>query len=66
MISKRNSEISCDEHKFEKAKGDFNKALEKTGFSEKIKYHKQGSVKRVQQEIISFNTPYNSHVQTNV
>ena len=66
MISKRNSEISCDEHKFEKAKGDFNKALEKTGFSEKIKYHQQGSVKRVQQEIISFNTPYNNHVQTNV
>ena len=48
MIGKRISEISCDEHQFEKAKGDYNKALEKSGFSEKIKNHKQGSVKRVQ------------------
>ena len=36
MIGKYISEISCDEHEFEKAKGDFNKALEKSGFSEKI------------------------------
>ena len=48
MIGKRISEISCDEHQFEKAKGDYNKALEKSGFSEKIKNHKQGSVKGVQ------------------
>ena len=47
MISKSISEISCDKHEFEKAKGDYNKALEKSGFSEKIKYHKQGPVKRV-------------------
>ena len=39
-ISKAISEISCDEHKFEKVKGDYNKALEKSGFSEKIKFHK--------------------------
>ena len=30
-----------------KAKGDYNKALEKSGFSENIKYYKQGPVKRV-------------------
>ena len=47
MVGKRISEISCDEHEFEKAKGDCNKALKKSGFSEKIKYHKQGPVKRV-------------------
>ena len=40
MIGKAISEISCDEHKFEKVKGDYNKALEKSGFSEKIKFHK--------------------------
>ena len=37
MIGKRISEISYDIHEFEKAKGDYNKALEKNGFSEKIK-----------------------------
>ena len=35
MIGKRISEISCDEHEFEKAKGDYNKDLEKGGFSRK-------------------------------
>ena len=45
MIGKRISEISCDKHEFEKAKEDYNKALEMSGFSEKIKYHKQDSVK---------------------
>ena len=33
MIGKCISEISCDEHEFEKTKGDYNKALEKSGFS---------------------------------
>ena len=27
------SEISCDEHEFQKAKGDYDKALEKSGVS---------------------------------
>ena len=36
MIGKRISEISCEEHEFEKAKVHYNKALEKSGFSEKI------------------------------
>ena len=67
MIGKAISEISCDEHKFEKAKGDYNKTLEKSGFSEKIKFHKQDSVKRVRlKKVISFKPPYNSHVKTNV
>ena len=67
MIGKRVSEISCDEHEFEKAKGDYNKALEKSGFSENIKYYKQGPVKRTRtRKVIWFNPPYNSHVKTNV
>ena len=67
MIGKRISEISCDEHEFEKAKEDYNKALEKSGFSEKIKYHQQGSVKRVRtRKVIWFNPPYSSHIKTNV
>ena len=48
-------------------KGEYSKALEKSGFTEKIKYHKQGSVKSVQKrKVIWFNPPYSSHVETNV
>ena len=47
IISKRIPEISCDEHEFAKAKGDYNNASEMSGFSEKIKYPKQDPVKRV-------------------
>ena len=66
MIGKCISEISCEEHEFEKAKEDYNKALEK-GFSEKINYHKQGSVKRARtRKVIWFNPPYSSHVKTNI
>ena len=36
MIGKRISEISRDEHEFEKAKGDYNKALDKSRFSGKF------------------------------
>ena len=67
MIGKRISEISYDEHEFEEEKEDYSKALEKSGFSEKIKYHQQGSVKRVpKRKFIWFNPPYSSHVKTNV
>ena len=45
----------------------YNKALEKSGFSGNIKYHKQGPLKRVQaRKVIWFNPPYSSHVKTNV
>ena len=37
MISKLISEICRDKHEFEKTTGDYNKALKKSGFSEKIK-----------------------------
>ena len=67
MIGNRISDMSCGEHEFEKAKGDYNKALEKSGFSEKIKYHKQGSVKRVRtRQVIWFNPPHSTHVKTKV
>ena len=47
MVGKRISEISSDEYEFEKAKGNYSKALERSVFSKKIKYHKEGSFKRV-------------------
>ena len=50
-----------------KRKGDYNKALEKSGFSENIKYYKQGPVKRARtRKVIWFNPPYSSHVKINV
>ena len=36
MIGKRISEISRDEHEFEKVKRDYNKALDKSRFSGKL------------------------------
>ena len=67
MIGKGISEIFCDEHEFVKTKGDYNKALEKSCFSEKTKYHKQGSVKRVQtKQVIWFNATYSSYVKANI
>ena len=67
MIGKRISEISCDKHEFEKAKEDYNKALEMSGFSEKIKYHKQNSVKCARtRKVIWFNPPYSCHAKTNI
>ena len=41
-------------------------SLEKSYFSEKVKYHKQGSVKCVQtRKVIWFTSLYSSHVKTN-
>ena len=62
MIGKRISETSCEEHKFEKAKKDYNKALGKNGFSEEIKYYKRVRTRKV----IWFNPPYSSHIKTNL
>ena len=48
-------------------KGNYNKALEKSGFSEKIKYYNNGPVKRVRtRKVIWFNPRYSSYVKTNV
>ena len=67
MIGKRISEISFEKQEFEKGKGNYNKALEKSGFSKKLTYHKQGPVKRARtRTFIWFNPPYSSHFKTNV
>ena len=54
MVGKCLSEIFCEEHEFEKARGDYDKALKKSFFSEKIKYDKQGPVKRVRTRKVMF------------
>ena len=67
MISKRISDISCDEEQFDKAKSLYDKALEKSGYSDKLKYVKTPKPKRNRKRnIIWFNPPNRSHVKTNV
>ena len=67
MIGKHISEISCDENEFEKGKVDYKKALEKSDFSENIKYHKQALVKRVWTvKVTWFSPPYISHAKANI
>ena len=67
MIGKRLSNNSCNENEFEKAKPSYEKALEKSGFTEKLKYDKGNGRKRNRKRnIIYFNPPYNASVKTNV
>ena len=67
MIEKRISEISCDKDEFDKAKHDYNKALEKSGFKEKIEFQEQPQNRsRRQRKIIWFNPPYSSNVKSNI
>ena len=67
MIEKRVSEISCDKEEFDKAKHDYNKALEKSGFKEKIEFKEQPENRsRRRRKIIWFNPPYSSNVKSNI
>ena len=67
MIGKQVSDISCDSDQFNKAAPDYNTALKKNGFNEKIKYSpskpKQRNRKR---HIIWFSPAYSVNVKTNV
>ena len=67
MIEKRISEISCDKEEFDKAKNDYNKALEKSGFSQKIEYKNEHvNRSRRRRKVVWFNPPYSSNVKSNI
>ena len=70
MISKRVSDLSYDEEEFKKHKETYNKALKDAAFTEKIKYSRQenrtGQRKNRKRNVIWFNPPFNSNVETNV
>ena len=68
MISKRLSDISSSEEVFNKAKPQYDKALEKSGFKEKTTYtpHSEKNKKNRPRKIIWFNPPYNKDVKTNI
>ena len=67
MIEKRISDISCDEQEFDNVKGEYNRALENSGFTQKIKYTKSFPKRRNRnRKVIWFNPPYNAQVETDV
>ena len=67
MIEKRISDISCDEQEFDKVKDEYNKALENSGYTHKLKYIKTAPKARSRtRKVIWFNPPYNAQVETDV
>ena len=70
MISKRVSSISSSEELFLKAKPMYDRALENSGFKEKIKYipseNEEKSRKNRPRKITWFNPPFNHSVKSNV
>jgi hypothetical protein len=67
MISRRISDISCNEEEFNKAKGDYDEALAKSGYRDKIKYEETHQRKKNRKRnILWFNPPFSANVKTNV
>ena len=66
MISERVSEISCDKEQFDKAAPDYNRALEKSGFKDKITYITTLTRRNRKRRTIWFNPPYGANVKANI
>ena len=72
MISKRISKLSSTKEIFDSEKSFFQKALEKSGYKEKIKYFDEKSSldskkkRRRCRKILWFNPPFSETVQTNI
>ena len=71
-ISRRRSDISCNQEIFDKAKPDYEKALPDSGYTEDLLYVKTpenkdlNKKKKRKRNIKWFNPPYSKNVQTNV
>ena len=67
MISRRLSDLSCNEEEFMKAKGKYEPALQNSGFSAPLAFIPSRTTHKVRnRNVIWFNPPYNSSVKTNV
>ena len=69
MINKRISELSFDEHEFNKVKHIYEKSLADSGFDYKLKYEENSNPKserRRLRNVIWFNPPFNSNVKSNI
>ena len=73
-ISRRISDISCNQEIFDQAKPDYDKALRDSRYTEELLYVKtsdnedldKSKKKKRKRNIILFNPPYSKNVQTNV
>ena len=67
MINRRISDLSCDREEFTKAKGQYEDALQSSGFKPELEFNPTRTVpKNRNRKVIWFNPPYSSCVKTNV
>ena len=67
MINRRISDISCNEHEFNKAKTAYEEALAKSGFQKSMKFEASPQPKKNRKRnIIWFNPPFIQNVKTNI
>ena len=67
MVNKRLCEISCNEEEFNKIKNNYEEALHKSGFKNKLKFQTIKPKKKIRKrKIIYFNPPYNENVNFNL
>ena len=67
MVNKRLNDISCDIEEFDKVKKDYEDALKKSGFKNKLIYKNVKKVKRKRKrKIIWLNPPFKSNDYTNI
>ena len=67
MIEKRLTELSCNEHEFNKCKGDYEKALSDSGYHHRLRYSPAPPKRRNRSRNITwFHPPYNAAVKTNI
>lgn len=67
MISRRLTDLSCNEEEFRKSKGPYESALRNSGYDPTLKYLPgRARRKNRNRKVIWFNPPYNEYVKTNV
>ena len=68
MISRRISDLSCDEQEFAEHKSAYDEALKNSGFSEKTAFQKKVTPRKRQRtrDVLWFNPPYSASVDTNL
>ena len=72
MLAERLSQLSCNQHMFNKATVDYQEAMRKSGYHNKLKYQHSSSptipakTKKRKRKILWFNPPFSEHVKTNI
>ena len=66
MISRRISDLSCNEEEFHKAKTPYEAALRESGHDPDFKYEKPLNKRKRNRKVLWFNPPFSKSVKTNV